>query len=197
MTSALRWAAMRAILTFHNCDGQCHKTVSTDHNFWRERRAEADLNRGPSAYQPNALPLGQTGSLHKVVFCFSLLCPPPGAYTAVACVFRNECALFSSADLQRGAAASIHHSHRRPVLRRTQVPQPCGAEHWGQGQWQGQCHSVHSKPNAPEASAFNSNTDPFYVWSGSLQCWAAASNSLCTGNLFRSTLIRSMGLSRR
>ena len=25
-------------------------------------RAEADLNRGPSAYQPNALPLGQTGS---------------------------------------------------------------------------------------------------------------------------------------
>ena len=39
------------------------KTVSTDHNFWRERRAEADSNRGPSAYQPNALPLGQTGSL--------------------------------------------------------------------------------------------------------------------------------------
>ena len=32
------------------------------HNFWRERRAEADSNRGPSAYQPNALPLGQTGS---------------------------------------------------------------------------------------------------------------------------------------
>ena len=30
--------------------------------FWRERRAEAVLNRGPSAYQPNALPLGQTGS---------------------------------------------------------------------------------------------------------------------------------------
>ena len=29
----------------------------------RERRAEADSNRGPSAYQPNALPLGQTGSL--------------------------------------------------------------------------------------------------------------------------------------
>ena len=29
----------------------------------RERRAEAVSNRGPSAYQPNALPLGQTGSL--------------------------------------------------------------------------------------------------------------------------------------
>ena len=50
------WAAMRAILMFHNCEGQSHKTVSTDHNFWRERRAEADSNRGPSAYQPNALP---------------------------------------------------------------------------------------------------------------------------------------------
>ena len=33
MTSALRWAAMRAILMFHNCEGQIHKTVSTDHNF--------------------------------------------------------------------------------------------------------------------------------------------------------------------
>ena len=62
MTSAFSWAAMRAILMFHNCEGQSHTTVSTDQNFWRERRAEADLNRGPSAYQPNALPLGQTGS---------------------------------------------------------------------------------------------------------------------------------------
>ena len=33
MTSALRWAAMRAILMFHDCEGQSHKTVSTDHNF--------------------------------------------------------------------------------------------------------------------------------------------------------------------
>ena len=55
---------MRAILMFHNCEGQIHKTVSTDHNFWKEGRAEADLNRGPSAYQPNALPLGQTDA-HK------------------------------------------------------------------------------------------------------------------------------------
>ena len=46
MTPALRWAAVRAILMFHNCEGQSHKTVSTDHNFWRERRAEADSNRG-------------------------------------------------------------------------------------------------------------------------------------------------------
>ena len=68
MTYALRWAAMRAILMFHNCEGQSHKTVSTDHNFWRERRAEADSNRGPSAYQPNSLLLGQTGSLLNVTF---------------------------------------------------------------------------------------------------------------------------------
>ena len=36
--------------------------MSTDHNFWRERTAEACTNRGPSAYQPDALPLGLTGS---------------------------------------------------------------------------------------------------------------------------------------
>ena len=44
-----------------SCEGQSHKTVSTDHNFSRERRAEAESNRGPSAYQPNAVPLGHTG----------------------------------------------------------------------------------------------------------------------------------------
>ena len=40
------------------------KTVFTDHNLSEEklRRAEAESNRGPSAYQPNALPLGKTGS---------------------------------------------------------------------------------------------------------------------------------------
>ena len=36
------------------CEGQNHKTVSTDHNFCKGRRAEADSNRGPSAYQPKA-----------------------------------------------------------------------------------------------------------------------------------------------
>ena len=46
---------MRAILMFINCEGQSHKTVFTDHIFWRERRAEADSNRGSSAYQPNGL----------------------------------------------------------------------------------------------------------------------------------------------
>ena len=33
MTPALRLAAMRAILMFHNCEGQSHKTVSADHNL--------------------------------------------------------------------------------------------------------------------------------------------------------------------
>ena len=42
---------------FHNCEEQSHKTRT-----FEEKRAEADSNRGPSAYQPNALPLGQTGS---------------------------------------------------------------------------------------------------------------------------------------
>ena len=33
MTSSLRWAVMRAFLMFRNCEGQNHKTVSTDHNY--------------------------------------------------------------------------------------------------------------------------------------------------------------------
>ena len=54
---------MRAILMFQY-EEESRKTVSANHNFWRERRAEAVSNRGPSAYQPNALPLGHTGSLN-------------------------------------------------------------------------------------------------------------------------------------
>ena len=40
--------------------------MSTNHNFWRERRAEADSNWGHSTYQPDTLPLGQTGSHEDV-----------------------------------------------------------------------------------------------------------------------------------
>ena len=58
----------------HNCEGQSHKTMSTDHNFRRESRAEADSNRGPSAYQPNALPLDQTGSRKKGFYTGLNLC---------------------------------------------------------------------------------------------------------------------------
>ena len=56
--SCIKMGSDESILMFYNCEGQSHKTVSTDHNFWRERRAEADSNRSPCAYQPNALPLG-------------------------------------------------------------------------------------------------------------------------------------------
>ena len=55
-------------LMFHNCEGQNHKTVSADYNLWSERRAEADSNSGPSAYQPTTLLLGQTGSLRQISF---------------------------------------------------------------------------------------------------------------------------------
>ena len=40
--SALRWTAVGAILMFHSLCGQSHKTVSINHNFWRERRTKAD-----------------------------------------------------------------------------------------------------------------------------------------------------------
>ena len=50
----------------HHQNDFCVKVGSDESHFnvslLRERRAEADSNRGPSAYQPNALPLGQTGS---------------------------------------------------------------------------------------------------------------------------------------
>ena len=42
--------------------GQSHnQTVSTNHNFLREKRAKAELQQGPSACQPSTLLLGQTG----------------------------------------------------------------------------------------------------------------------------------------
>ena len=64
MTSALRWAVLRAILLFHNnCEGQSHNTESTDNNSDEKGEPKHDSNRGPFAYQPNALPLGRTGSL--------------------------------------------------------------------------------------------------------------------------------------
>ena len=47
-------------------DEQSHKdSVHKPQPFSGERRGEAVSNRGPSAYQPNALLLGQTGSLKR------------------------------------------------------------------------------------------------------------------------------------
>ena len=52
--------------------------MSTNHNFWRERRAEAVSNRGLSAYQPNALPLGRTGchGAGLLLLCFFVALRP-------------------------------------------------------------------------------------------------------------------------
>ena len=44
-----------------------HRTVSTTTTFSRERTAEAESSRGPADDQPNALPLGQTGSRNHTV----------------------------------------------------------------------------------------------------------------------------------
>ena len=50
MTSVLRWAAIRAILMFHNCEGQSHETVSTNHNLFEEKGE-------PKRYRTEVLPL--------------------------------------------------------------------------------------------------------------------------------------------
>ena len=38
-----------------------HTETTTIEEKEKKRRAEAESNRGPAAYQPNASPLGQTG----------------------------------------------------------------------------------------------------------------------------------------
>ena len=51
LTSALRWAAMRATLMFHNCEGQSQiKTASTNHNLFEEKGE-------PKRYRTEVLPL--------------------------------------------------------------------------------------------------------------------------------------------
>ena len=57
MTSAFRLAVTRAILMFHNCEGQ---TV-TDHNLSEEKGEPKRIWTEVTLlqYQPNALPLGQ------------------------------------------------------------------------------------------------------------------------------------------
>ena len=44
--------------------------MSTDHNFLK--RAEAEPNQCPSAYQPNALPLGQTDWWHGLLWSWGV-----------------------------------------------------------------------------------------------------------------------------
>ena len=49
MTSALRWAAMRDILMFHNCEGQSYKPVSADHNLKARSQEMASYSTYPGA----------------------------------------------------------------------------------------------------------------------------------------------------
>ena len=72
-----KWEIIYLSLYCHHQNDSCIKLGSDESHFnvllierdkiTRERpqtttRAEAESNRGPSSYQPNALPLGQTGS---------------------------------------------------------------------------------------------------------------------------------------
>ena len=57
MTPILRWAAMRAILMFIKCEGQSHKTVSTNHKLFEEK-GEPKQNRAEThllTARPNRL----------------------------------------------------------------------------------------------------------------------------------------------
>ena len=57
-----------SLIVMNKVTGQCPQTTT----FLKRKRAEAVSNRGPFAYQPNALPLGQTGS-QPYTSCWSLL----------------------------------------------------------------------------------------------------------------------------
>ena len=102
------------------CEGQSHKTMSADHNFWRERRAEADSNRGPSAYQPSALPLGQTGShviLHKWLAFYSafLNIHPSGVLTALTWLVPHDTASVSACSVYTIQPCHFMQSHIHKV----------------------------------------------------------------------------------
>ena len=49
---------------------QCPQTTT----FWRERRADAESNRSPFAYQHNALPLGQIGGSRGLLLTLKRNC---------------------------------------------------------------------------------------------------------------------------
>ena len=64
MTPALRWAVMRAVLKVHwevmdKVTRQCPQTTTFEEKG-EPKRIRTEV---PLLYQPNALPLGQTGSL--------------------------------------------------------------------------------------------------------------------------------------
>ena len=66
--SCIKMGVMRAVFNVLLIVKDKVTRLFTDYNFSRERRAEVDSNRCPSAYQPNALPLGHTGSRLALFF---------------------------------------------------------------------------------------------------------------------------------
>ena len=72
MTYALRWAAMRAVLMFQNCEGQNHKQDSVHrpqllkrfykYNFWAERST-----RMPEVIESQTRQCPQTTTFEKIL----------------------------------------------------------------------------------------------------------------------------------
>ena len=114
--------------------------VSADTNFWREKRAEVGLNESP-AYQPNGLPLGQTGSQvsrarvmgslywqgHRVtLFCVLPGCWGAGQDTTIVAALLHR---YTGPHLCGGLCRS--RSHRRGAT---------GAPPHHQWPWDARCH---------------------------------------------------------
>ena len=62
MSSALQWAATREFECFVNCEGQSHKTVSTNQTYEKARELKRGIELTSSAHQPNANADTRSGS---------------------------------------------------------------------------------------------------------------------------------------
>ena len=110
MTSALRWAAMRAILMFHNCEGQSHKTVSTNHSLFEEK--------------------GEPKRIRTEVPLLTSLTDRPNRLTESARTFR---CWFWVADPRHRVGASVHRPSHCPNAKRlaSRVSYFCFLVGWG------------------------------------------------------------------
>ena len=95
MIPALRWAAMRAILMFQQevmdkVTGQCPQTTT----FLKRKESRSGIEPRSFAYQPNALPLGHTGSLDWWSVCplYLLACQGRGTVgdSVLFCLVRGD-----------------------------------------------------------------------------------------------------------
>ena len=66
MTPALRWAAIRDVLCFNNCEGQSHNTVSTNHNLFEEK-GEPKRDRAEALLLTSLTPYRQAKPVHNVL----------------------------------------------------------------------------------------------------------------------------------